>query len=41
MDDIQKGRQMSMTIEVKEESNINIQSCSSSILDYAKKRVEI
>ena len=38
MDDIQKGRQMSMTIEVKEESNINIQSCSSSILDYAKKK---
>ena len=38
MDDIQKGRQMTMTIEVKEESNLDIKKCSSSILNYVEKK---
>ena len=37
MNDIQKGKQMIMTIEVKEESNLDIKSCSSSILNYVEK----
>ena len=38
MDEIQKGKQMAMTIEVKEESNLDIKSCSSSILNYVEKK---
>ena len=38
MEDIQKGRQMNMTIEVKEESNLDIKKCSSSILNYVEKK---
>jgi hypothetical protein len=38
MDDIQKGRQMAMTIEVKEESNLDIKKCSSSIINYVEKK---
>ena len=38
MNDIQKGKQMIMTIEVKEESNLDIKSCSSSILNYVEKK---
>ena len=38
MDEIQKGKEMVMTIEVKEESKLDIKSCSSSILNYVEKR---
>ena len=38
MEDIQKGRPMTMTIEVKEESNLDIKKCSSSIINYVEKK---
>ena len=38
MDEIQKGKEMVMTIEVKEESKLDIKSCSSSILNYVEKK---
>ena len=38
MAEIQKGKQMTMTIEVKEESNLDIKKCSSSILNYVEKK---
>ena len=38
MEEINKGKQMLMTIEVKEESNLDIKSCSSSILNYVEKK---
>ena len=34
----QKGKQMIMTIEVNEESNLDIKKCSSSILNYVEKK---
>ena len=37
-DDIRKGKPMTITIEVKEESNLDIKSCSSSILNYVEKK---
>ena len=37
-EDIKKGKQMTVTIEVKEESNLDIKSCSSSILNYVEKK---
>ena len=38
MDEIQKGKEMTMTIEVKEDSKLDIKSCSSSILNYVGKK---
>ncbi len=38
MDEIQKGKEMVMTIEVKEESKLDIKSCTSSILNYVEKK---
>ena len=38
MNDIQKGKQLAITIEVKEESNLDIKKCSSSIINYVAKK---
>ena len=38
IEEIKKGKKIPMTIEVKEESNLDIKRCSSSILNYVEKK---
>ena len=38
IEEINKGKQMLMTVEVKEDSSLDIKSCSSSILNYVEKK---